>query len=151
MFAVKPFDQTPSSVLRPMISVPITPAVLILRRFLAALAVLIASLGLVVPSAASVAHQVDHIPKPVNTAQYHHHASDGSVDVHEDGTNERSDGHSGSVTGHAHPPVGVADPVMLGSISLAHPSLGGELQDEWAVRELPTLAWNPQKRPPRTA
>lgn len=134
-----------------IISAPITPAVLILRRFLAVLALLVTSLVLVAPSGASVAHQVDHIPNPVNAGQYHHHASDGSVDLHEEATSERSDDHSGSVTGHAHPPVGVADPALLGSTALAHPLLGRELQDVWAVRELPTLPWNPQKRPPRTA
>ncbi|MFP5329173.1 MAG: hypothetical protein ACLGHC_03415 [Alphaproteobacteria bacterium] len=134
-----------------IISAPITPAVLILRRFLAVLALLVTSLVLVAPSGASVAHQVDHIPNPVNAGQYHHHASDGSVDVEEREKSDQRDDRSGNVMGHAHPPLCVADPALLGSNALAHPLLGRELQDEWAIRELPTLAWNPHRRPPKTA
>jgi hypothetical protein len=137
--------------LRAIISVLITRATVpILRKFLAALALLTASLVLVAPATAARAHQVGHIPSPVDAGQYHHHATDGSADVHDDGaTGQTDDQPDGNTSGHSHPPVLAVDPAMLEPVALTHPMIGMHLAGEWTVRELVTLSWGPQRRPPR--
>jgi len=124
--------------------------VLILRRFLAALMFLVATVALSAPAAASIVHRVDHIPAPVSAGEHHYHAANGDVDVHEESAPDGS-GQSGNGTAHSHPQVLGAEPAMLGSAETPLPPLAAQLRQEWTVRELKTLSWSPHRRPPRTA
>ena len=122
-----------------------------LRRVLAALAFVVAGVLLVAPAAASLTHDVDHIGAPVGVGQHHHHAAHGDVDIEDDGTPTQTDDQStGKSTGHAHPPT-AADPALFGSAIISPPLIEQYLQQDWSVRELVTLTWSPDRRPPRAA
>lgn len=129
----------------------IARSVLILRRVLASLLLLIATVALSAPAAASIVHGVDHIPAPVSAGEHHHHADSGDVDVHEEGVPDPSDQSGSNGIAHSHPPFLGAEPAMLGSALMPLPLLAAQVQKEWTVRELKTLSWSPHKRPPRTA
>jgi hypothetical protein len=130
----------------------ITCVVLILRRLLAALAIVVASVMLAAPAAASLTHGVDHFAAPVSVGEHHHHATGGEVDIEDDrAPTQTNDPSTGKSTGHSHPPTGAADPALFGSAIISPPLIEQYLQQDWSVRELATLTWSPHRRPPRTA
>jgi hypothetical protein len=126
--------------------------VLILRRILAVVLLMAASLTLGVPATASIAHEADHVASPVSAGEYHHHDSDGTVDLQQDSAaDEDGDASGNPVRGHSHPPASAADPAMLASIALALPSIRTRVPQDQTVRQLHTLSWSPHRRPPRAA
>lgn len=130
---------------------PNTRVVPILRKFLPALMLLIASIALSVPAAASMTHAVGHIPTPVSAGEHHHHADNGNVDVHDESAPDGSGQSGGKGAAHSHAPGLGAEPAMLGSTVAPLSLLAAQVRQEWTVRELKTLSWSPHRRPPRTA
>jgi len=130
-----------------------TPSVPNSRGFLVVLLLLIATIALGAPAAASIAHGVDHVAAPVSAGEHHHHAAKGSVDVHPESVpdGEGSDRSDTGALAHSHPPVPGAEPAMLGSLERPLPRRAAMVPQEWAVRALKTLSWSPQRRPPRAA
>ena len=123
--------------------------VLILRKFLAALAILTACTVLTTPAAAARSHHIEHIPSPIAVGQHHDHAGDVGVDMDEDDpASEQSK--DKTAPGHAHPPISAADLAMPGAGVLTQASRIVPRQ-QWILRELSTLNWSPARRPPRTA
>ena len=114
---------------------------------------LIATLALSVPAAASNAHRLAHVGVPVTAKQHHHHgASMGDVETHEDQTTDRSEADrkdKGVAHSHASAAPGellaaeTSQPIFLRSMP-GHPLA-------WSVHRLTTRGWTPNQRPPRTA
>ena len=124
----------------------------ILREFLAALGLLVASLLLAAPATATLVHGVDHIAIPVSSGEHHHHLSGGDVDMHDAATADQTDDQSGEKgVGHSHPPTIAADHATLGASALTYPCTATRMPQEWAVLELRTRTLSPHRRPPRTA
>lgn len=114
----------------------------ILRKFTTLLLLLVATLALSVPAAASIAHESDH---EVGAEVHFHFAGedqDGSADQDTDRSNDQG-------VDHGHPPFSATDPGLLNSSSLGPMLLSAPLPQDWSVRELKTLSWIPQKRPPK--
>lgn len=129
---------------------PYQRTVLILRRVLAVLLFVAASFTLGVPATASIMHETDHMGSPVSAGQYHHHASDGTVELEQDAADEKNDESGKPGTGHSHAPAAAADPAMFASVALALPLIASRVPQYRFVHQLHTRSWSPHRRPPRT-
>lgn len=106
------------------------------------LLLLVATLALSVPAAASIAHEADHNPG----VELHFHDGNVTDDGSTDHRDQRSDSQG---VGHGHPPFSATDPALLASATLPLLLFCEQLPQDWSVRELQTLTWSPHKRPPR--
>jgi len=127
------------------------PSVLILRKLLPVLALLLGSLTLGVPAAASNMHQLAHAQTVVAAGEHHHHSATGEVDLHGHEQDEQSGDRGDLGVGHNHSSASSGDLATTPAVSALSTSLGQALLLERSAAELPTVDPPPQERPPRTA
>lgn len=126
--------------------------VLTLRQLLPILGMLLGSLVLSVPAAASGVHEIAHVDSPVMAGEHHHHGSSGNVAPHDhEEEQETGDEQSDQGYGHSHLWGSSGDVATTSAASVFKASFAKQPVQDHATAQLIAVHPPPQDRPPITA